>query len=104
MSDLEKIEEVFAEALNLYKKRNAFYGSAWKEGRPIGITDNLLWIAKRIQIMERRLIDLQYELKGCIDVREQIEYCEKKITDDILDLINFAAFRYIMHEERKELI
>jgi len=104
LSEEEKIKAAFKEALELYIRRNELYGSAWKEGRPAGVTDNLLWISKRIQIMERALWNLQDELAGCVDVREEIKYTEKKLTDDILDIIVFGAFRYIMHIEGRELL
>jgi len=104
------MNDAMFEAFRLYKKRDKSYGSAWREGRPTGITDNLLWIARRLKIQERELTRLACEdqqpgtLQEHTEIRHRIKIGRKKLADDILDSIVFGAFRYIMHEEGKELI
>ena len=59
LSDEKKMKEVLKEAFDLYLKRNEDYDDAWRMGRPVGLTDNLLWIARRIQIQEKKLYEIR---------------------------------------------
>ena len=107
-----ELKVFFEDALKLQKeKRDGGYGESWQEGRPVGITDNLGWIIQRIKNMEKKLDTLEVtystsektseELEG---VFQQMSHIRHKIEDDLLDLVNFAGFRWVMNNDERDLV
>jgi len=96
----------FNEARALQKEKAKRYGETWQDGRPVGVTDNLFWIVTRLQNMERELQALQadYKKTGLASVGEAMEDLHQKIEDDLLDLANFAGFRWVMNDDKRDMI
>lgn len=107
----KELRDFFDRALIIQKARQeGGYGESWQLGRPVGVTDNLFWIVTRIQSMEKKLDTLQVRFSTEDDPDEQnylitqINEIHNKIEDDLLDLVNFSGFRWVMNKDRRVLI
>lgn len=105
-----ELNRFFDSALGIQKERAKGYGESWQHGRAIGITDNIFWIVTRLQNMEKKLVLLQIKFAEADDeitqigLEEMITELHDKIEDDLLDIANFAGFRWVMNEDRRELL
>lgn len=105
-----ELERFFNKARILQKEKKKKYGESWQDGRPIGVTDNIFWITIRIQNMEKVLTLLQIKFAEAIDENLQVDLelqmseLHGKIEDDLLDLANFAGFRWVMNEDRRDTL
>ena len=108
----DELEKFFLDAKILQKRKARKYGESWQNGRPVGITDNMYWIIIRVQNMEKELVRLHFERsrishndEAAVDGISQMIYeLHEKIEDDLLDLANFAGFRWVMNKDKRDLL
>ena len=105
-----ELERFFSKARALQLEKKKKYGESWQDGRPIGVTDNIYWIIIRIQNMEKVLTVLQIKFAEAIDENHQADLellmaeLYEKIEDDLLDIANFAGFRWVMNEDKRDTL